>query len=58
MPSVGGKKLPEFYCNLPQTACGLLNLLRATMFENPEGTLWTHCISITQRALEFLNESN
>jgi hypothetical protein len=50
--------LPEFHCNLPQTACGKKNFqsftvicrkphmassisLRVTIFQNPEGTLWT-----------------
>jgi hypothetical protein len=41
----GSKKLPEFHCNLSQTACVSI-CLRATIFQNPEGTLWTHCIFI------------
>jgi hypothetical protein len=36
------KELPEFHYNLPQTAC----CLRSTVFQNPELTLWTHCIII------------
>jgi hypothetical protein len=37
------KKRPEFRCNLPQAACSIC--LRATVFQNPEWTLLTRCIS-------------
>jgi hypothetical protein len=36
------KKLPEFHRNLQQSAYSIC--LRATVFQIPEGTLWTYCI--------------
>jgi hypothetical protein len=38
------KKLPDFHYNLPQTHVASSICLRATIFQNPEGTLWTHCM--------------
>jgi hypothetical protein len=45
MPSVGGKKNFQSFtviCRKPHVASSIC--LRATIFQNPEGTLWTHCI--------------
>jgi hypothetical protein len=33
------KKLPEFHYDLPQTSYHIKIYLRATIFQNPEGTL-------------------
>jgi hypothetical protein len=32
---LAAKKLPEFHCNLPQTACGWLNLYARHNFSKP-----------------------
>jgi hypothetical protein len=45
MPSVGGKKNFQSFtviCRKPHVLSSIC--LRATIFQNPEGTLWTHCI--------------
>jgi hypothetical protein len=47
MPSVGGKKNFQNFtvmCRKPHVASSIC--LRATVFQNPEGTLWTLCISL------------
>jgi hypothetical protein len=43
MSSVDSRKLPEFRYDLPQTALGSLISLGVTIFQNAEGSLWTHC---------------
>jgi hypothetical protein len=58
MPFVGGqKKLLEFHYDLPQTAYGKHNM-RATIFRNPEGTLWTHFQDIPKYVGVFIGNSN
>jgi hypothetical protein len=45
MPSVDGKiKIPEFHYDLPQPHVVSLICLRATIFQNPEGSLGTYSI--------------
>jgi hypothetical protein len=47
MPSVGGKKNFQSFtviCRKPHAASSIC--LRTTIFQNPEGTLWTHCIMV------------
>jgi hypothetical protein len=46
------KNLPEFHYDLPQTALASLICLRSTIFQIPEGTLWTHCIMVASMSLE------
>jgi hypothetical protein len=44
MPSVGGKENFQSFtviCRKPHVASSIC--LRATIFQNPKGTLWTHC---------------
>jgi hypothetical protein len=37
------KKLPRFHYHLPQTHIVSSIFLHDTIFQTPEGTLWTHC---------------
>jgi hypothetical protein len=53
--SVGGKKNFQSFtviCCKPHVASSLC--LRATIFQNPEGTLWTHCISVLDLGMQYL----
>jgi hypothetical protein len=55
MPSVGGKKNFQSFtviCRKPHMASSIC--LRATIFQNPEGTLWTHCTSAPSSYLVML----